>query len=120
MKGRFKMNEDDKNLQNPERVPAPEGVSSESYKALFIQYKKMKEKLEEENDVLLDVNMQVNDLLAVYTDAKDGDDIVRTLRRILTEYDTMKTELEVNQVSFTGGRIAVKDVEAEKGSNSES
>lgn len=114
MKGRFKMNEDDKNLQSPERVPAPEGVSNESYKALFIQYKKMKEKLEEENDVLLDVNMQVNDLLAVYTDAKDGDDIVRTLRRILTEYDTMKTELAVNENSFTGGRMAVKDVELEE------
>lgn len=96
----------DKNLPDPTGT----GVSAESYKALWLMYKKTEEKLKKENEVLLDFNMQVNDLMAVYSNGKDGDDIIDTLRRILIEYDDMKTELAINQDSFSGGRIAVKDV----------
>lgn len=93
------------------------GVSAESYKALFIEYKRMKEKLEKENEVLLDFNMQVNDLMAVYSDGLNGDDIIQTLKRILIEYDDMKTERAINQNSFNGGRIAVKDIELTQDEN---
>jgi hypothetical protein len=108
---------DDKNdkttIGNVPPAPGTTGVSAESYKALFIEYKKMKEKLEKENEVLLDFNMQINDLMAVYSDGLNGDDIVQTLKRILIEYDDMKTELAASRDSFTGGRIAVKGIDTE-------
>ena len=85
-------------------------VSAEKFKELYAQYKK----LQETNEVLLDFNMQINDLMAVYSNGKDGADIVETLKKMLIEYDDMKTELAINGDSFTGGRIAVKDIEIPK------
>ena len=86
------------------------GVSSDKFLELFLAYKKLKK----ENGHLSDFKDRVNELLEDYTKGDDEGDGLKTLHRLLIDYDDMKTELAINGDSFTGGRIAVKDIEIPK------
>lgn len=55
---------------------------------LLTEFRKLKENCHE----LIEINMAINDLLVVHTDAANGSDMVTTLSRILSEYSKLKDE----------------------------